>query len=102
MIGWMPRTHGSTEWQEINPASPFYLFSPRDDTLKAQYRRFVSIPDVFQDNSVGIVTARDHLTIHWTPEEVWDTVRTFFADGSRTGPTGVQTWRRCGRLESDT
>ena len=69
--------HGSTEWQEINPASPFYLFGPRDDTLKAQYRRFVSIPDVFLDKSVGIVTARDHLTIHWTPKEVWDTVRTF-------------------------
>ncbi len=68
---------GSTEWQEIKPSSKEYLFRPRDEALEAQYRRFVTIPDVFQDNSVGIVTARDHLTIHWFPEEVWDTVRVF-------------------------
>lgn len=68
---------GSTEWQKINPTSPFYLFAPRDDALEAKYRRFTSIPDVFPVNSVGIVTARDRLTIHWSEQEAWDTVRTF-------------------------
>ena len=68
---------GSTEWQEINPTSPFYLFAPRDDALEAKYRRFTSIPDVFPVNSVGIVTARDRLTIRWSEQEAWDTVRTF-------------------------
>ena len=82
--------YGSTEWQRINPASPFYLFGPRDDTLKAQYRRFVSIPDVFLDKSVGIVTARDHLTIHWTPEEVWDTVRVFSGMDPELARTGYE------------
>ena len=82
--------YGSTEWQEINPASPFYLFGPRDDTLKAQYRRFVSIPDVFLDKSVGIVTARDHLTIHWTPKEVWDTVRVFSGMDPELARTGYE------------
>ncbi len=28
-------------------------------------------------NSVGIVTARDNLTIRWTPDEMWTTVLTF-------------------------
>ena len=73
----------STKWQQINPASPFYLFVPRDDALEAEYRRFLSIPEVFSVsevfpvNSVGIVTARDRLTIHWSEQEAWDTVRAF-------------------------
>ena len=68
---------GSTEWEKINPVSPSYMFIPRDDVLEAEYRRLISIPDVFPVNSVGIVTARDRLTIHWPAEEAWDTVRTF-------------------------
>ena len=68
---------GSTQWQELNPASPFYLFVPRDEALQAQYRRFISVPEAFPVNSVGIVTARDRLTIHWSDEDVWTTVRVF-------------------------
>ena len=50
--------HGTTEWQRINPVTPFYLFMPRDEVLEAAYRRFTAIPEVFPVNSVGIVTAR--------------------------------------------
>jgi len=32
---------------------------------------------MFPVNSVGIVTARDKLTIGWTPEEIWQRVRLF-------------------------
>ncbi len=80
----------STEWQEINPSSKEYLFRPRDDALEAQYRRFVSIPDVFLDKSVGIVTARDHLTIHWSAEKVWDTVRVFSRMEPELARTGYE------------
>ena len=69
--------HSSTEWQNLNPVSPFYLFVPHDEALEAGYRRFPSIPEVFPVNSVGIVTARDRLTIHYSAEEAWDTVRAF-------------------------
>ena len=68
---------GNTKWQQINPTSPFYLFAPRDDALEAEYSQFTSIPDVFPVNSVGIVTARDRLTIRWSEQEAWDTVRVF-------------------------
>ena len=68
---------GSTQWRELNPASPFYLFVPRDEALQAQYRRFISVSEAFPVNSVGIVTARDRLTIHWSDEDVWTTVRVF-------------------------
>jgi len=66
-----------TDWQEVKPASPFYLFAPRDNALEAGYRLFVGIPELFPVNSVGIVTARDGLTIHWSKEEVWKTVTVF-------------------------
>jgi hypothetical protein len=35
------------------------------------------VTDIFQVHSVGIVTARDALTIHWTPHEVWTTALNF-------------------------
>jgi len=67
----------STEWQQINPVSPSYIFVPRSEALEAEYRQFISIPDVFRVNSVGIVTARDRLTIRWSEQEAWDTVCAF-------------------------
>ncbi len=68
---------GSTEWQKITPHSPFYMFIPRDDAREAEYRQFPSVSDIFPINSVGIVTARDRLTIRWSEQEAWDTVRAF-------------------------
>jgi predicted helicase len=35
------------------------------------------VTEIFPVNSVGIVTARDNLTIRWTPDEMWTTVLTF-------------------------
>jgi len=66
-----------TEWTELKPSSPSYLFVPRDNTLEAIYQAFPSVPDIFPVHSVGIVTARDKLTIGWTAEEIWQRVRLF-------------------------
>jgi len=67
----------TTPWQELQPHSPFYLFVPQDTDLRAEYDRGWPVPEIFPVNSVGIVTARDNLTIHWTPQEVMDTVKDF-------------------------
>jgi len=71
--------HGleDTEWTELTPTSPSYLFVPRDNALEAVYQSFPSVPDIFPINSVGIVTARDKLTIGWTAEDIWQRVRLF-------------------------
>ena len=66
-----------TEWQALNPASPHYLFVPRDEALGTAYSRFMSVPEIFPVHSVGIVTARDGLTIRWSADEVWSTVTVF-------------------------
>ena len=68
---------GSTEWQALRPASPHYLFVPRDEALEAAYNRFMPVTEVFPVHSVGIVTARDGLTIRWSADEVWNTVTVF-------------------------
>ena len=66
-----------TDWRELKPVSPFYLFVPRDERLTKRFQSYSSIPAIFPVNSVGIVTARDHLTIHWSPQQVWTTVLNF-------------------------
>jgi len=67
----------TTEWQEISPKAGFYLFVPRDETLIEAYESYPKITDIFKLNSVGIVTARDNLTIHWSRDDAWTTVSTF-------------------------
>ena len=68
---------GSTPWQELQTTSPFYPFVPQSVDLRAGYERGWPVNAIFPVNSVGIVTARDHLTIRWSPAEVWETVNDF-------------------------
>ncbi len=68
----------TTPWQPLAPRPPLYLFVPETSHALAQeYEQGWRIPDIFPVHSVGIVTARDKLTIHFTPEAVWETVKTF-------------------------
>jgi predicted helicase len=64
----------SIRWTPLTPRAPMYLFVPQDTALEAEYQRGWRIPDIFPVHSVGIVTARDGLTIHRTPDAVWQTV----------------------------
>ncbi|MBE9142044.1 type ISP restriction/modification enzyme [Planktothrix mougeotii] len=65
------------EWKEIFPTSPFYLFIPQNKDLLAEYNQGWKITDIMPVNSVGIVTARDSLTIKWSQQEVKNTVKDF-------------------------
>jgi len=75
---WLNDNHiKTTNWKELSPASPLYLFIPRDVTRQQHYDRFPGIKEIFPVHSVGIVTARDRLTIHWSPVAAWNTVLNF-------------------------
>jgi len=52
-------------------------FIPQDVNLLGEYEQGWKINEIMPVNSVGIVTARDDLTIHWSKEEVWETVKNF-------------------------
>ena len=67
----------STEWTELQPTSPYYLFVLQETNYSAEYESGWKITDIFQTSSIGIVTARDKLTIHRTAEEVRETVTDF-------------------------
>ncbi|MBE8993895.1 type ISP restriction/modification enzyme [Microcystis aeruginosa] len=67
----------STSWQELQPDSPFYLFKPQNINLRSEYDQFCKITEIMPINSVGIVTARDSLTIQQTEEETWNVVNDF-------------------------
>lgn len=64
-------------WRKLTPSSKFYLFIPRREELFSQYDKYTKIQSIFPTNSVGIVTARDGLTIKQSPNEVWRTIQEF-------------------------
>ncbi len=70
-------TMKTVEWEKINPISPFYLFTPQDIYALEEYNQGWKITDIMPVNSVGIVTARDSLTIQKTPEDVEKIVNDF-------------------------
>lgn len=67
----------TTKWKELKPKSEFYLFVTRDERMDELYGSFLKITDIFPVNSVGIVTARDRLTVKWSENEIWNTVLQF-------------------------
>ncbi len=67
----------STEWSGLQPISPLYLFVPQAAEYRLEYETGWTITDIFQTSSIGIVTARDRLTIHWSDEDVREIVNDF-------------------------
>ena len=67
----------TTSWRTLDPQPPMYFFTPQNTDLLAEYQQGWKVTDVFPVNSVGIVTARDRLTIHLSTDDVWKTVKDF-------------------------
>ena len=67
----------TTEWNQLQPTSPLYLFVPQTTEFITEYEQGWKITDIFQTSSIGIVTARDKLTIHWNAEELQKIVADF-------------------------
>ncbi len=67
----------TTEWMQLQPTSPFYLFVPQTTELIAEYEQGWEITDIFQTGSVAVMTGRDKLTLHRTPETLQETVADF-------------------------
>ncbi len=67
----LARDMATTDWIDVGPRPPFYIFRPFEDTSTDEYDEWTSVTDVFPVNSVAIVTARDGLTVQWSAEDIW-------------------------------
>ncbi|HEX3709407.1 MAG TPA: type ISP restriction/modification enzyme [Pseudolabrys sp.] len=62
---------GSFKWSRLEVASPQYLFKSLGSNGGAQaYSVYWAIPDVFLNNTPGIITARDRFSIGFRPAEL--------------------------------
>ncbi len=89
----------TVSWRELSPSTPYYLFVPRDDTRRVEYDAGWSIGEIFPANGVGIVSARDSLTIDINKAELWNRVRDFSSLGAEEARSkyslgkDVQSWK---------
>ena len=64
-------------WNQINPSSPYYLFTPQDEELERKYNKGISIKDIFMLTSTGICTQRDEVTIQNKKEKIKNLIDDF-------------------------
>ena len=78
----------SPDWAGVEPRPSFFLLKPFGGDDTAEYGEWTSVNEVFPVNSVGIVTARDALTVRWSKREIWGVVREF-AEGDEEAASVV-------------
>jgi predicted helicase len=66
-----------TEWESLEPDSPYYLFVKRDNTDFAEYMKCWKVTDVFPVNSVGIVTSRDDFVFDFDDKALRNRIEVF-------------------------
>lgn len=69
--GWLAaKDVTTTDWTQLQPRAPSYLFVPRDEALADEYEKGWRVTDIFPIGSSGIVTARDKMAIQWTRDRM--------------------------------
>jgi len=67
----------TTQWTELAPAQPFYLFASRDEAQLDEYEKCWKVTDIFPVNSVGIVTSRDSFVLGFDDVELQSRISEF-------------------------
>jgi len=60
----------TTDWIELKPSKPHYLFVPQDINLLPEYQRGWKITDVFHFTGEGFTSSRDNFAISFTLNEL--------------------------------
>ena len=69
-----------TEWETVEIKEPnFYFKRIGNSETQAEWERWQKINEIMPVNSVGVRTARDNLTIHYTRESLLDALDKFVA-----------------------
>jgi predicted helicase len=72
-------------YQEVPNIAPNYFFVPKDFEEYKSYKTGFALNELFVENSVGIVTARDEFTIHYTKTALQNTIESFISLDDETG-----------------
>ncbi|MDD8018595.1 MAG: N-6 DNA methylase, partial [Bacteroidota bacterium] len=65
------------DYEILEPKTPWYFLIKRNTDEIEHFEKWWKVNDIFPINSVGVVTARDNLTIKWKPSEVKNTINLF-------------------------
>lgn len=71
--------HRTTKWSSFTPQAPGYLYIEQNDELRREYATAFPLPQIFPIGSIGIVTARDSLTLDFTVQELEGKARKFIS-----------------------
>jgi len=68
---------GDTDFSPLTPDSPFYFFEPQNIDCRAEYDAGWKVTDIFPTHGVGVVMARDSMTIDFDADALWQRVKDF-------------------------
>ena len=71
------QSHEPGEDKPLDVSGPDFNFQKQDLKLKTEYQQGRSVTSIYSKNSVGLVTARDKLAIHFELDELMSTVKRF-------------------------
>ncbi|MFN7528782.1 MAG: type ISP restriction/modification enzyme, partial [Dolichospermum sp.] len=60
----------STNWEQLAPSTPFYLFKPRNIDLRVEHEQMWKINEIMSVNVLGFQTHRDHFAIDFDEESM--------------------------------
>lgn len=70
----------TTKFNKLNVQAPDYNFSVVNRVLGSEYFSGFSLKDIFPVNTTGFVTACDSLSIQFSHDEMWNSIREFVQD----------------------
>ena len=60
----------TTDWTELNPNAPHYLFIPQNEQLEDEYNQYKKITEIFPINGWGIATRKDYLLVDFSKDQI--------------------------------
>ncbi|MDR0522722.1 MAG: N-6 DNA methylase [Planctomycetaceae bacterium] len=72
-------TRTNSGFKKLFPQSPCYFFIPKKSDKDKNYNRGFSVAEMFPLNTSGIVTARDHLAVQFSFDEMRNTLEDFIS-----------------------
>ncbi|MCF7803123.1 MAG: N-6 DNA methylase [Candidatus Marinimicrobia bacterium] len=67
----------SIDWEKINCSPPNYFFVPKDYAKRELYNKGFKVDNLFELNTMGFASARDHVTVSTNKNIIWKRVNDF-------------------------